>query len=194
MGLFFISCVHVSVSFSQELRIRYQKDYKISNPVVSFSAESTFFIRVVSDELNQNEVSPCNLRDTDISEKTFFLPENPELSLSQNFFKGSFEILFDLGESDIKNDFFPVLNAFARTYKKDGPLVIEGYTCPLGTKTLNQTLGQRRAEKLKAFFEKKGFLHIEAKGKEGFYKSENPDLFHLNRRAEITYNINFVKE
>lgn len=169
----------IAFANADHLQINQQNDYEIKNTIVSFSKSSTFMITKDNPEKSSKTLQPCKIA-------------KPK---EDAFDKETLTIFFDLGKSTIKNEFFPVLNAFSKTYSKGGPLSITGYTCPLGTQQINQSLASKRAENVKDFFQKLGFSSIEATGKEGCcYISEDPHLLYKNRRTEIIYNPNYVKE
>ena len=61
-------------------------------------------------------------------------------------------MLFEKGSYVLKQEAKDLLREFAKTYlqtNKQATLLIEGYTCDLGTDKLNDRLSERRAETIK---------------------------------------------
>jgi ompA family protein len=60
--------------------------------------------------------------------------------------------LFEKGSYVLKQETQNLLKEFAKTYlqtNKEAVLLVEGYTCDLGTDKLNDRLSERRAESIK---------------------------------------------
>lgn len=103
-------------------------------------------------------------------------------------------IYFDFDKSNIKSEFFPVLDeGVAMTKNKSNQQVIlEGHTDSVGTEQYNQALSQRRADAVKNYFVKKGVSssRITTRG----YGESQPRATNstaegrkLNRRTEIKF-------
>ena len=103
------------------------------------------------------------------------------------------EITFDFDLSAIEDSMLPLLEeVVAILNKKSGDIVLEGYTCDLGTDAYNQKLSERRATSVKMFLVGKG---IDASRIEIVGYSENRPKYDnstkegraLNRRVEIRF-------
>ncbi|MCK9183033.1 MAG: OmpA family protein [Fibrobacteraceae bacterium] len=65
----------------------------------------------------------------------------------------SIGILFDFNTTDVKKSNFDLISAFAKIYKqtnKKALILVEGYTCDIGTNETNDLISQQRAENVKA--------------------------------------------
>jgi len=103
-------------------------------------------------------------------------------------------IYFDFDKSNIKPEFYPVLDeGVAMTKSKPNTgVVLEGHTDSVGTEQYNQALSMRRANSVKAYFVKKG---IEANriSTVGYGESQpradnaTAEGRKLNRRVEIKF-------
>ncbi len=102
--------------------------------------------------------------------------------------------MFEYNSADISNDGKAVLAKFANEYKKlDFPykVLIEGFTCTIGSKESNEKLGKVRADNLKAklngFGIAENLIVIKPIGMQNFVSTNSgkSDLV-LNRRSNVT--------
>lgn len=193
LSVFLFSFVMIqAAAASPPLEIN-QKEFLIKDTVVSFQKKDTFLISPPSKATSVSNPVPCK-KERNIKNATNTGVQRKE-GKKEKFYTEKVTILFDLGKSEIKNVFFPFLNAFSKTYRGDGLLIIEGYTCPRGSKELNKKLGLARAEKIKQFFKEKGFSNIKTREKGGCcYLTKDPDSYFKNRRVEIHYLTSNVKD
>jgi len=103
-------------------------------------------------------------------------------------------IYFDFDKSNIKNEFFPVLDegvAMAKS-KAGSKMILEGHTDSVGSEQYNMALSIRRANSVKAYFVKKG-IDANRITAVGYGKSQpratnaTADGRKLNRRVEIKF-------
>lgn len=102
-------------------------------------------------------------------------------------------ITFDTAKSEIKQNFFEVLNSVALVLKKyDKTLVVvSGYTDSVGAAEYNQTLSQQRASSVSSYLNGKGVIRerLETIGfgeTRPIASNETPEGREQNRRVEIT--------
>lgn len=102
-------------------------------------------------------------------------------------------ITFDTASSEIKQNFFEVLNSVALVLKKyDKTLVVvSGYTDSVGAAEYNQTLSQQRASSVSNYLNGKGIIRerLETIGfgeTRPVASNETPEGREQNRRVEIT--------
>jgi outer membrane protein OmpA-like peptidoglycan-associated protein len=102
--------------------------------------------------------------------------------------------MFEYNSTDISNSGNAILEGFANEYKKiEVPVnvLIEGFTCTIGSADYNQTLGEKRANNLKSKLIDLGIdesvIIIKPIGKQNFVSTNNGnnDLV-LNRRSNVT--------
>ncbi|MEH6538096.1 MAG: OmpA family protein [Psychroserpens sp.] len=102
--------------------------------------------------------------------------------------------MFEYNSADISNDGKAILAEFANEYKKlDFPykVLIEGFTCTIGSKESNEKLGKVRADNLKSELNRFGIAEnlivIKPIGMQNFVSTNNgkSDLV-LNRRSNVT--------
>ncbi len=95
---------------------------------------------------------------------------------------------FPLGESTLSRTEQGILlqQMTRRNITRHTPLVVTGYTCPLGPERYNRALSLKRAGVVAAFLRKRGYLvqGIEGRG-EQHPVSTIPSRFFENRRAEV---------
>ena len=78
--------------------------------------------------------------------------KNAEANKSAQIAIPSIGMLFEKGSYVLKQETQDLLKEFAKTYlqtNKEAVLLVEGYTCDLGTDKLNDRLSERRAESIK---------------------------------------------
>ena len=78
--------------------------------------------------------------------------KNAEANKSAQIAIPSIGMLFEKGSYVLKQETQDLLKEFAKTYlqtNKEAVLLVEGYTCDLGTDKLNDRLSERRAEAIK---------------------------------------------
>ena len=78
--------------------------------------------------------------------------KNAEANKSAQIAIPSIGMLFEKGSYVLKQETQDLLKEFAKTYlqtNKEAVLLVEGYTCDLGTDKLNDRLSERRAETIK---------------------------------------------
>ncbi len=102
--------------------------------------------------------------------------------------------MFEYNSTTISSDGRAVLAGFANEYKKlkvPVKVLIEGFTCTIGSSEYNQMLGEKRADNLKKqlvdFGVDENVITIKPVGKENFVSTNNGnnDLL-LNRRSNVT--------
>ena len=102
--------------------------------------------------------------------------------------------MFEYNSADISNNGKAILAGFANEYSKlDVPnkVLIEGFTCTIGSKESNEKLGEERADNLKAELNRLGIAEnlivIKPIGMQNFVSTNNgkSDLV-LNRRSNVT--------
>lgn len=103
---------------------------------------------------------------------------------------GTVLVHFDLGQAEPHEE--PALDAAAAALRQDGGLHarIEGHACPLGPDAVNERLGLRRAAAVKGWMEAAGVpaSHLVAESLGARRPvAQDPALYHLNRRATITF-------
>lgn len=102
-------------------------------------------------------------------------------------------ITFDTASSEIKQNFFDVLNSVALVLKKYDKtmVVVSGYTDSVGAAQYNQTLSQQRAASVSNYLNGKGIIRdrLETIGfgeTRPIASNETPEGREQNRRVEIT--------
>jgi len=101
-------------------------------------------------------------------------------------------ILFDFDKSMIRPEYYPVLDEAASILQKhpDRQVVIEGYTCSIGTESYNLKLSERRASSVKKYLSARG-INVGVMSIQGFGEA-NPVADNktkqgrkMNRRVEF---------
>ena len=102
--------------------------------------------------------------------------------------------MFEYNSTDISSNGKAILEGFANEYKKleiTNNVIIEGFTCKIGSKESNEKLGKERADILKAELNRLGIAEnliiIKPIGMHNFVSTNNGknDLI-LNRRSNVT--------
>jgi outer membrane protein OmpA-like peptidoglycan-associated protein len=94
-------------------------------------------------------------------------------------------IPFELGKWDLIDYAKNKLNTLP-ILKTDEPIIVTGYTCPLGGMNINKKLAQKRADAVETYLKKKHItnLKIYAKPKTDYLST---DEYSLDRRVELIY-------
>lgn len=116
--------------------------------------------------------------------------ENAKTNEAKQIVIPSVGVLFELGSSVVSEDGSKLIQEFANAYlqtNKEATVLIESYTCDIGTDESNMTLSNDRANVIKAVLGNMGITSVEVKSYgESTYNSLNCKSKEEHRRGNIS--------
>jgi outer membrane protein OmpA-like peptidoglycan-associated protein len=179
------------------------------NDIFPFNSKSnqTYVVpktEIITDESNSNEINPLNENSTkskmsfakpldDLTKSIINISEFNSIVENENTIP-VIGAMFEYNSTTISNNGKTILAGFANEFRKlevPNKVLIEGFTCTIGSKEFNEKLSEKRANNLKAELIRLGIAEnvivIKPIGMQNFVSTDNGnnDLI-LNRRSNVT--------